>query len=400
MVAQRASQPPLGSASAAAGQPRTAAEPASQRSPVAAAPDARVLALNHGSLVLLETLGARPPGAAPIQTIHVSQRGRLGHTVIRETDFQVPELGAVAPYPAVRDALAAAVARSGVTVVHAHGARVAGRDSGGVTIRAAEGRDGEGVTIRGADRRDSAGVTVRGADGRDIRCAVAVVSDGAATGQLRREYDQDAVLTTVRAARPRRGWAFERFTREGPLALLPHPAGDDCYAVVWCCAPTRARHLATLDAAAFSDAVSAAFGERLGALRCIADRHVASLFMSIRRTQVDGRVVAIGNAAQTLHPVAGQGLNLGLRDAASLAQALTPWLHDPSSDPATALRAFAGARRGDRWLTTALTDLLPRVFTTGLAPVEHACGLALLALDLAAPLRAPLARHLLQGWRA
>ncbi|ANN65822.1 FAD-dependent monooxygenase [Bordetella bronchialis] len=337
-------------------------------------PDARVLALNHGSLVLLETLDARPPGAAPIHTIHVSQRGRLGRTVIRDTDFQVPQLGGVAPYPAVRDALAQAVARSGVTVVHAHGARVAGRE--------------------GAD------VIVRAQDGQEIRCAVAVVSDGAATGQLRREYGQDAVLTAVRAARPRAGWAFERFTREGPLALLPHPAGNDCYAVVWCCAPARAAGLAALDAAAFSQALGAAFGDRLGPLACIAPRHVSSLFLSMRRTQVDGRVVAIGNAAQTLHPVAGQGLNLGLRDAAALAQSLAPWLRDPARDPAAALDAFAGARRGDRWLTTALTDLLPRVFTTGLAPVEHACGLALLALDLAAPLRAPLARHLLQGWRA
>lgn len=348
--------------------------PAAPAAPAGAAAGARVLALNHGSLVLLETLGARPRGAAPIHTIHVSQRGRLGHTVIRHTDFNVPELGAVAPYPAVRDALARAVAQSGVTVLHAHGSRVAGRDGDGVIVRAA--------------------------DGQEIRCAVAVVSDGAAAGQLRREYGQDAVLTTVRATRPRAGWAFERFTREGPLALLPHPAGDDCYGVVWCCAPAHAATLATLDAPAFSHAIGTAFGDRLGALTCIADRHVSSLFMSMRRAQVDGRVVAIGNAAQTLHPVAGQGLNLGLRDAAGLAQSLTPWLRDPTRDPAASLRQFAGARRGDRWITTALTDLLPRVFTTGLAPVEHACGLALLALDLAAPLRAPLARHLLQGWRA
>ncbi|OZI26634.1 monooxygenase [Bordetella genomosp. 9] len=347
--------------------------PAASTGP-AATPESRVLALNHGSLVLLDTLDARPAPAADIQTIHVSQRGRLGHTVIRHGDFQVPELGAVAAYPAVRDALARAVAASGVTVVHADGARVAARTGDGVVVRAT--------------------------GDREIRCGVAVVSDGAAAGQLRREYGQDAVLTAVRASRPRRGWAYERFTREGPLALLPHPAADDCYAVVWCCAPERAATLATLDTAAFSQALTDAFGDRLGRLDCIGERHVAPLFMSIRRTQVDGRVVAIGNAAQTLHPVAGQGLNLGLRDAASLAQSLASWLRDPARDPAPALREFAGARRGDRWLTTALTDLLPRVFTTGLAPVEHACGLALLALDLAAPMRAPLARHLLQGWRA
>ena len=111
-------------------------------------------------------------------------------------------------------------------------------------------------------------------------------------------------------------------------------------------------------------------------------------------------MAAIGNAAQTLHPVAGQGLNLGLRDAARLAQALGAWLPGPDASPAPALAEFAGARQFDRLITAGLTDLMPRVFATGLAPVEHACGLALLGLDLAAPLRAPLARHLLQGFRA
>jgi 2-octaprenyl-6-methoxyphenol hydroxylase len=342
--------------------------------PAGSNPDTRVLALNHGSLVLLETLAARPRGAAAIHTIHVSQRGRLGHTVIRHGDFGVPQLGGVAPYPAVREALARAVDQSGITVRHAQGARVVAQDGGGATIRAD--------------------------DGAELRCAVAVVSDGTAGGQLRREYGQDAVLTTVRATRPRPGWAYERFTREGPLALLPHPSGDDCYAVVWCCAPAHATALAALDDADFSRALNRAFGERLGSLSCIAPRHVAPLFMSLRRSQVEGRTVAIGNAAQTLHPVAGQGLNLGLRDAAALAQALAPWLRDTARDPAEALRGYARARRSDRWITAALTDLLPRVFATGLAPVEHACGLALLALDLSSPLRAPLARHLLQGWRA
>jgi 2-octaprenyl-6-methoxyphenol hydroxylase len=347
--------------------------PAPQPARPTGTPDTRVLALNHGSLVLLETLAARPAGAA-IHTIHVSQRGRLGHTVIQDSDFDVPQLGGVAPYPEVQQALARALTESGVSVRQAQGARVVAQDS------------------RGA--------TVRGVEGSDLHCAVAVVCDGGATGSLRREYGQDAILTTVRAARPRSGWAFERFTREGPLALLPHPAGDDCYAVVWCSAPRHAAELAALDDAVFSQALNQVFGDRLGKLSCIAPRHVAPLALTMRRSQVEGRSVAIGNAAQTLHPVAGQGLNLGLRDAANLARALAPWLRDTARDPAAALRDFARARLGDRWITTALTDLLPRVFTTGLAPIEHACGLALLGLDLATPLRAPLARHLLQGWRA
>ena len=114
---------------------------------------------------------------------------------------------------------------------------------------------------------------------------------------------------------------------------------------------------------------------------------------------INDRTVAIGNAAQTLHPVAGQGLNLGLRDAAQLGLALGPWLAQPDADPAPLLARFANMRRPDRWLTGGITDFLPRVFSTGNPLVEHAGGLALLALDLASPLRTPLARHLLQGLR-
>src|SRR5690606_1965375 len=159
--------------------------------------------------------------------------------------------------------------------------------------------------------------------------------------------------------------------------------------VVWCSPPERAAELAGLDEAAFSAALSAAFGSRLGRLTSGAPRHVFPLALTARRALVQGRSVAIGNAAQTLHPVAGQGVNLGLRDEARLAQVLADWLSAPHEDPAHRLATFASARRADRWITAGLTDLMPRAFVTGLAPVEHVCGAGLLALDLAAPLRAP-----------
>lgn len=155
--------------------------------------------------------------------------------------------------------------------------------------------------------------------------------------------------------------------------------------------------MAALDDTQFSAQLSAAFGQRLGRLHSQAPRHIFPLELKARHAQAQGRVATIGNAAQTLHPVAGQGLNLGLRDAAQLAQSLQDWRD--GDDPRARLADFARARSADRWITAGLTDLMPRVFATGLAPVEHACGLALLALDLSSPLRAPLARHLLQGLR-
>lgn len=336
------------------------------------AADPRVLALNHGSRVLLESLRAWPGRAADIRTVHVSQRGRLGSTLIQSSDFQVERLGSTVSYAELHATLLERVQESGVTVLHGPPAQVAGQD-------------GQAVVVRQGDS--------------DLRCAVAVQSDGSGGDDIRREYGQHAVITSASAALPRAGWAWERFTREGPLALLPHPQLAGAYSVVWCSSPGRAAELAQMDNAAFSAALNQAFGTRLGRLHSQAPRHIFPLALNARRTLVQGRLAAIGNAAQTLHPVAGQGLNLGLRDAARLAQGLADWLVAPATDPQPALAEFGRARRADRWITAGLTDLMPRAFATGLAPVEHACGLGLLALDLAAPLRAPLARHLLQGLR-
>ncbi|HEU0229659.1 MAG TPA: FAD-dependent monooxygenase, partial [Burkholderiaceae bacterium] len=171
------------------------------------------------------------------------------------------------------------------------------------------------------------------------------------------------------------------------------------YGIVWCCDPDHARRLAALTPADFETALHIAFGHRLGHFTLKSDRHVFPLSLHAGPSLLEPHIVAIGNAAQTLHPVAGQGLNLGLRDAAQLAQALTPWLAASMADPSPILATFARKRRADRYLTAGITDLLPRAFASHNPLVRHACGLGLLALDLCPPLRAPLARHLMQGLR-
>lgn len=344
--------------------------PSAHASPPTA--DPRVLAMNHGSRVLLESLHAWPGRAAEIRHVHVSQRGRLGSTVIHSDDFAVPRLGSVVAYTELHATLQACVASSGVTVLQGPPAHVIQHDD-------------EGVLIQQGDTT--------------LRSAVAILSDGSGSKDIQRDYDQHAIITTARATLPRTGWAWERFTREGPLALLPHPMDNNAYSVVWCSSPDRSDELMRLDDAAFSKALTDMFGTRLGRLNSVGSRHVFPLALSARHTMAQGRTVAIGNAAQTLHPVAGQGLNLGLRDAAQLAQALAPWLSDTAENPRSMLSDFANVRRMDRWVTAGLTDLMPRAFATKLAPIEHACGLGLLALDMVTPLRAPLARHLLQGLR-
>jgi len=334
--------------------------------------DPRVLAVNHGSRVLLESLGAWPQQAALIQTIHVSQRGRLGRTVIRHHDFAVPELGCVVRYGQLYEKLAQAVRASGVQVLIGDGARVLEQDALGVSIEQGS---------------------------RRLQAKLVIHADGLTGVEPARQYTQYALLTRARASRPRAGWAFERFTNEGPLAVLPHPEALGEQSIVWCCSPARAIALQALSPEHFSHALTEMFGSRLGTLTVQGPVACVPLAMTLRPQTIDGRCVAIGNAAQTLHPVAGQGLNLGLRDAATLAIVLRDWLVTPDEPPAVALQRYQQLRGPDRQVTVRLTDLLSRVFTTKLPLVEHAAGLALLGMDLLPALRSPLARHLLQGLR-
>lgn len=334
-------------------------------------PDPRTLALNHGSQVMLEQVQAWPPVSAAIETVHVSQRGRLGRTMIRQDDFGVARLGSVVAYDNLLAAMHRRLAHTAIDCLQENESWIA------VTAHA----------------------PAPGPERRIVRAPVVIRSHGHRPQGVHRTYDQHAVLATVRASHPRTAVAYERFTRDGPLALLPHPQGSGTYAVVWCCPPLQAARLKALSQHDFEQALTRTFGDRLGRLQCVGERHVFPLELHAGPQQLNDHELAIGNAAQTLHPVAGQGLNLGLRDAAQLVIALAPWLTRPAEDPHTILQDYVRRRRADRWLTAATTDLLPRIFSTGNPLVEHACGLALLGLDVLPPVRNRFARHLLQGLR-
>lgn len=340
---------------------------------VRASIDARVIAVNEGTRVLLEDLGAWPDDAAPIHTIHVSQAGRLGRTLIRDHDLGVPALGYVVRYASLHQSLLDAAERCAVTL----------RTGGSASLRAEQ-------NLIFAEH-----------DGQTFECRLGVKADGMREGHTRETYDQVALIGQVQVSQPRAGWAFERFTREGPFAVLPHPDSDATQSIVWCCSPERASKIQAMTQDELAQAMQSAFGERLGSFLPGSGALAAfPLYRSFETEPVRGNIVSIGNAAQTLHPVAGQGLNLGLRDAATLAHCLRDWIAAPDRSPERSLKVFAGLRSGDRQITSRLTDLMSRVFTTGLAPVEHAGGLTLLGLDLIGPARDVLARHLMQGIRA
>jgi 2-octaprenyl-6-methoxyphenol hydroxylase len=204
------------------------------------------------------------------------------------------------------------------------------------------------------------------------------------------------VLCTASTREPHHHVAWERFTPDGPLALLPF--GNE-YAVVFTCVADEAVQLAALDDAAFLARLQAQFGTRL-TFTATGPRASFPLGLRYREHIVAERQVWIGNAAQTLHPVAGQGFNLALRDIWDLARTLADPLYagDPG-DPARLAR-YAQSRRLDRRGAIGFTDGLIRIFSNDFAPLAHARGAALLALDLFPPARSFVARRMMFGARA
>ena len=234
-------------------------------------------------------------------------------------------------------------------------------------------------------------------DGRQLAAQVAVQAEGGVFGEqadktATRDYGQTAVIARVSASAPVAHRAFERFTDEGPLALLPQDGADGHqYALVWCVQPERAQRLLDLGEDAFLHELGEAFGERLGRFTGVSQRVAFPLGLNAD-PRATARTVAIGNAAQTLHPVAGQGLNLGLRDAAVLARLLAREM-----SPA-AIERFAAEREGDRTMVIRATDTMARAFAdTG--PLQPLFGLALAALDTVKPARVLLAELMMFGRR-
>jgi 2-octaprenyl-6-methoxyphenol hydroxylase len=337
--------------------------------------DPRSVALAWGSRQLLDDALAWPLPATPIHQIHVSRRGHLGRSLLDRTDHGVEALGYVARYGDVVDVLARTCERAGVQ-----------------TLRPAR--------VTALDERTDA-VLLHLDDGRTVQARVAVQAEGGTFGEqaektLHRDYGQTAVIARVTASSPIAHRAFERFTDEGPLALLPQDGADGHqYALVWCVRPEHAQRLLGLGADDFLRELGAAFGERLGAFTRVAERVAFPLGLNAS-PHATRRTVAIGNAAQTLHPVAGQGLNLGLRDAAVLARALSRGMENDLAPDAVA--RFAAERERDRGAIIGATDAMARAFT-GAPLLQPLFGIGLAALDAVSPARTLLAELMMFGRR-
>lgn len=336
--------------------------------------DARASALSYGTRQLYERLGlwaSIARRAEPIRRIHVSERGRFAATRLDAADEGVPALGYVVENAWIGQCLWQALDRD---VVHL-------RCPGEVTAVAA-GNDGYRLTL---------------ADGGVLEGGLVVLADGGRSGlreQLgiaveRRGYGQSALIANVTPGRPHQGEAFERFTEEGPLALLP--LAEDRCALVWTRQDERIAALAELPDKAFLDALQEAFGYRLGAFRQVGARHVYPLALVRVQEQVRRGLVVLGNAAHSLHPIAGQGYNLSLRDALALADTLLASEAAPG-DPAT-LQRYYRLQQPDQALTVGFSDRLVRLFghRSRLLGLGRELGLA--ALDLAPPAKHHFARQ-------
>jgi 2-octaprenyl-6-methoxyphenol hydroxylase len=355
--------------------------------------DERVIALSLGSRRILGAMGlwdGIAPEAEPILRVHIAERGGCGTARLDHAELGVEALGYVAGARAMGAAIRAALAAA-PRVEWLCPARVTGQ-------RLHADRVDLEVQCNGETRGLSTRLLVA-ADGGDslIRRDQGIAVD-------ERSYGQQAIITTVTPDRPRTGWAFERFTDTGPLALLPMTGGR--YSVVWTCRDTETAALLGLSDAAFLARLQGRFGFRLGRLGQAAPRRAYPLKLLLTRETIRPRLVLIGNAAHTLHPVAGQGFNLGLRDVAALAEVLVPV--DASAgergfDPgaSTVLDAYRVWRGHDQQHTAALTDTLARLFVNPWLPLRLGRNLGLLGLDLLPPARRTVARHFMgTGGRA
>jgi len=328
--------------------------------------DPRAIALSHGSRLILERLGVwKDLPATPIRHIRVSQQQGFGQTRIEAADCGVDALGYVVRLGPLNQHLLAATERAGIPLQF-------GQALGPVAHAS------QAVAAQVGDTRQDAALVVY-AEGKP-----------AGAGVSSKEYGQTAIVTEAWSAEAHGNLAHERFTPQGPLALLPLENG---YSIVWCLRPDAAQAMLALDDAGFLAALSAATGFAQRTWKRVAARHAYPLTLAQRGASPHVREIALGNAQQTLHPVAGQGLNLGLRDAFELAEALQDGVSE------AALKAYARRRRLDRGAVIALTDSYVSLFSNDFAPLRGARGIGLALLNLLPPVRELIARRMMFGMR-
>jgi 2-octaprenyl-6-methoxyphenol hydroxylase len=339
--------------------------------------DPRALALSYGSRLLLQRLGAwqNISNISGIQTIEITQKNSAGKTTLRTSELKLPELGYVLPYTALHAALQQRLHQSDIHC--SYGAEVS-------DLNTAEGCATLTYQHQGKEHI--------------LNARVAVVADGGKLLETTHppevtDYGQSGLIAHLTCAEPREGVAFEHFTAQGPMALLPYLDG---YELVLTAPHAKAEEMLAWDDASFLDFLQQHFGDRVGNFTSVGKRNCFPLRMKRAPDITLPHTVFIGNAAQTLHPVAGQGFNLGLRDAWELAQIILD--HAPDNIGSAAMCA---AYRQSRWLDRntgiRFTDSLVRLFSNDLPLLGQARSAALTLLDRLPPVKKFVAKRMMFG---
>lgn len=330
--------------------------------------DPRALALSYGSRLLLDKLGVwkQIPQVSGIKTIHVSQKDSSGSALLQASEMKVPELGYVLPYPALQSALHQALLQTGTAYL-------------------------ECATVSHLENAPDGATLTYQHEGHEHRldARLAVVADGGKLLEASHppkvsEYGQSAVIAHITCTHPQDNTAFERFTAQGPVALLPYRDG---YEIVWTGSHAQAQDMLQWDDATFLSELHGHFGDAVGAFTSVGKRSSFPLRLKRAPDTTFPHTALVGNAAQTLHPVAGQGFNMGVRDAWELARIIlrTP----PAAFGSTAMLAeYRSARCVDRNAGIGFTDSLVRIFSNDLPLLSSGRGWALSFLN-----HLPLAKH-------
>ncbi|CFU98313.1 2-octaprenyl-6-methoxyphenyl hydroxylase [Yersinia pseudotuberculosis] len=344
--------------------------------------DARAIALAQGTCQQLARIGAwsaLADCATAIDHVHVSDRGHSGFVNLRAEDYGVPALGHVLELHDAGERLFALLMKAPGVTLHCP-AKVVD------VVRTAE----------------SARVTLD--DGQQLAAKLLVAADGShsalaqscAIQWQRQDYQQVAIIANITTSELPNGRAFERFTRNGPLALLPMSQGRS--SLVWCHAKHDQQQIDSWDDARFLAELQQAFGWRLGKMLQAGKRHSYPLQLLTASRHISHRLALVGNAAQTLHPIAGQGFNLGLRDVMSLAETLAEAaaMGNDLGDY-TVLSHYQQRRQQDQQATIGVTDGLIRLFANRYGPLVAGRNLALMAMEQMPTIRDTFARRTL-GW--
>ena len=348
--------------------------------------DARSTALSYSSRQIYEDMGVWDglrQWLCAIESIHISSRGRFGSTLLRASDYSWPGLGYVVENAWLGNALIQQLYRQGRVEVRCP-AKVVGAKPEGKSVTV--DLDGEGL-----HGRFSTGLLLV-ADGANSR-----LRDQLGIAVNQKPYQQHAVVANIASAEPHAGCAYERFTDTGPLALLPLLKADGIEhrsALVWTLPAEQARHLRGCDEAEFLQVLQERFGYRLGRLIKVGERHEYPLSLVQSTEQVRQGIVVMGNAAHALHPVAGQGFNLALRDVAALGRVLGAGITAGlAPGDLQTLQRYQQRQQSDQDRTIQFSDRIPTLFMHADPVLSLGRDLALAGLDIMPSLKREFVRY-------